>query len=338
MTRPLSTRVCRAALLALSAAAAACYNRNAVTAPDEILTLTASPSTIPADGFSTTRIEAIVSPHVDRAIAITFSASISNAIASTAFSPDSNGRAVTFLKSTTTPQTVFVTASVKRGDNNDTLASRTIPVVFDRVDSSSIVRLTLASRELPADGASSVQVRADVNAAAAVRSVKFETTNGSFAPNTTTRSQDGVTTDANGVARILLYAPREIGSALVTVAGASFSASDTLSFVRALPDFIGLRALPLSIQKSETQFTTVTATLTRTPGKVTEDTPVEFSIASDATRQAFGRFQNVKRSGENGDAAADFVAGENAPEGLATITASVPGTNLAASVKIMIQP
>jgi hypothetical protein len=320
-------------LLLASGGVSGCYGRNDVTAPDDILLVTASPASIPADGVSTSTIEARVHPQVDRELTIKFTTSAGR-VASENFHPDSNGRATTFLTSSTTPQTALVTVNIGRA--NTTEASRTIPVIFERADSSSVIRLTLSSTEIPADGASSVQVRADVNPGVTPRTVKFETTAGSFSPDTTTRTQGDVATDANGVARTLLYAPRAIGTALVTVTGGMFSASNSVSFVRALPDSLTLRAAPLAISKSETQAVTVTATLARSLGKVTENAVVIFSIESDATRQPFGRFQNVKRSTLDQEASADFVSGAAAPSGLATITARVQDTPLSASVKITV--
>ena len=321
-------------LLLLVATAAGCYRRNDLTAPEDILLLVATPASIPADGVSTSSIEARVNPNADRDLAITFTAS-GGAISGQTFSPDSNGRATTLLTSATTPQSVLVTVNVKRG--NTTEASRTIPVVFEPVDSSTIVRLTLSSKEIPADGASSIQVQADLNPGVRTHTVKFETTSGSFSPETTTRVLADVATDSNGVARTLLYAPRVIGTALVTVTGGTFSAGDTVTFVRAFPDSLALRASPLTIPKSETQVVTVTAALSRALGRVTENTLVTFSAESDVTRQSFGRFQNVRRSNADQEAAAEFVPGTTAPTGLATLTARVPDTPLVASVKINIQ-
>lgn len=324
--------------LVAGGASAACYH-NDIAAPDEVLTITASPASIPADGFSTTRITATVSPSADRSLGLTFTSTAAGTITSQSMSPDASGQVSTFLKSTTTPQNVLVTVNVNRGQT--VIASRTVQVVFAPVDSSTIVKLTLSSHELEADGASSIQVRGDINPGVAAHSVKFDTTNGSFTPGSTARTSGDIPTDANGTARVLLYAPTDLGTALVTVTGGTFSTSDTVSFVPANPDAISLSAGPLTIPKTETQVVTVTALLSRSPGQVTTNTSVDFSIVSDVTGQTFGRFQNVKRSGTDRQASADFVPGANAPSGLATITATVPGkvpgTSLTASVKITIQ-
>ena len=57
-------------------------------------------------------------------------------------------------------------------------------------------------------------------------------------------------------------------------------------------------------------------------------------IVNDASGQSFGRFQNIERSNESETATADFVPGTTAPLGLATITASVPNTNVTAQIKV----
>ncbi|MGB2717765.1 MAG: hypothetical protein WBC51_26510, partial [Vicinamibacterales bacterium] len=248
-----------------------CYGRNDVTAPDDLMLLTALPTEIPADGFSTTTITAKLATRVDRELLISFTAS-AGTIATTPFSPNSNGEVSTLLKSTTVPQSVLVTANVKRGDTVE--ASRTLTVTFQPVDTSRVIRLALSSMELEADGASSIQIRAEANPSLSPRTVKFETTNGSFSPNTETRVLSDVPTGADGIARSLLYAPRQIGTALVTVSAGGFSAAETVRFVRARPDAISLRATPLALPQSETQFTKVIAKLSRALGQVTQETRV----------------------------------------------------------------
>jgi hypothetical protein len=312
---------------------AACYGPNDIAAPDEILLVTASPASIPADGFSTTRIIATVDARADRDLLVSFKSS-GGSITAEPIAPDADGQAVALLKSAKTPQAVVVTVDAKRKEVVE--ASRTVAVTFATVDSSSLIRLLMSSRTLAADGRSTIELRAETNPAMGARTVAFKTTSGSFSADVIDRDED-VAPDSNGVARVLLYAPREVGTALVTVAAESFSASDTVTFTRALPDAITLIAEPLAIPANDTTSTKVTAKLSRSPGKVSEGTRVEFSIVSDVTGGTFGRFQGVLRSNENEEATADFVAGTGAPLGVATITARVPDTGDTATVKITIQ-
>jgi hypothetical protein len=321
------------ALAIAATGAGACYSPNDVTAPDEILLVTASPTSIPADGFSTARIIATVDARADRDLLINFRAS-GGSISADSMAPDASGQAVALLKSAKTPQSVMVTVDVKRKEVVE--ASRTVAVTFAPVDASGLIRLVLSSRTLEADGRSTIELRAETNPAMGARSVTFKTTSGSFSAGSIDQDEE-VPPDSSGVARVLLYAPREVGTALVTISAEQFSASDTVTFTRALPDAITLSAQPLVIAANDSESTRVTAKLSRSPGRVTEGTRVEFSIVSDVTGTSFGRFQGVTRSNEGEEATADFVAGTGAPLGTATITARVPDTGATATAKITIE-
>jgi hypothetical protein len=250
---------------------------------------------------------------------------------------------IVFLTSDAVPKTVVVTVEARDADNK-ALASRSTSVTFTQASAESVLRLAVSPAQVDADGASSVQLRADVNPATN-RKVSFKTTNGSFdKANDTTRSLDNQEASADGVVFAQLYAPTSAGSAVVTAtvagtaAGASgFAASQTVTFVPALPDFIQLEATPLEHNQSETEPIMLKATLSRPLGKIAVGTRVDFSIANDASGQSFGRFQNVSRSKEGDETVgAQFVPGAAAPLGLATITARVPGTNVVATIKINI--
>ena len=325
----------RAVVLLCAGSLAACYNRNDITAPNDILAVSAQPASIAADGVSTTRLVAKVSAQIDRDLVVAFTASAGTVVAN-GTSPDANGEVSATLRSTTVPQSVLVTATISRGAVVQ--ASRTIPVTFGPVETSTLVRLALSNPVLEADGASTIQVRVEINPSISPRTVKFETTAGSFAATTNTLVRDNVPTSADGVATLLLYAPQQLGSALVTVTAGGFSASDTVTFVRALPEAITLGATPLALPRSETQFTTVTAALTRALGKVTQGTRVDFSITNDDSGQSFGRFQRIEGTNADGTATAQFVPGTTAPLGLATIRARVADNGLSATVKITITP
>jgi hypothetical protein len=126
---------------------------------------------------------------------------------------------------------------------------------------------------------------------------------------------------------------------VVTAIAGGFSATTTVAFVAAAPDFMTLKATPLNVSNSsDTNATTLTATLSRGVGSVTANTAVEFSVANDMTGQSFGRFEGASRSNGTGEVTAQFFPGTAAPIGLATITARVPGTNVSARVKVNITP
>jgi hypothetical protein len=324
---------------AFSLAAIGCYDPDRVTAPDEVLLLTATPDSIPANGFSTSRITARVTTTTARSLSITFTSSAGTISPSTGQKPDAAGEASVFLISEATPKTVSVTAQVKEGD--DVLASRSVTVIFQQASADSLVRLTAASSQIDADGASSVILRAEVNPASPTRAVSFKTTAGSFElDDPKAVAKDNVATSADGVAQAQLFAPLTAGTALVTVTtvGANgapgFSASQTITFNPALPDFAALTATPLSISRMSGAPISLVAKLSRSIGEVTRGTRVDFTAANDDSGQSFGRFENVNRSDDMETATADFVPGATAPIGLATITARVPNTNVSVQIKV----
>ena len=331
------------ALLA-ALAAAGCYDPNKVSAPDEVLLLTASPDAIPANGFSTSRITARVTTSTTRHLTIAFTSSGGTLSPTTAHAPDGAGEASVFLTSESVPKTVTVTADVKEG--TDVLVSRSVTVTFQPATADSLLRLITSSNQIEADGVSSAFLQAELNPAGGSRSVSFKTTDGSFAREGATpkREEPNVTAGADGIARVQLFAPVTPGSALVTATtiGANgapgFSATQTITFSAAMPDFMSLSATPLSVRALETTKITLTAKLSRPIGKVSTNTLVDFTIVNDASGASFGRFQNITRSDDSETATAEFVPGATGTLGLATITARVRDTNVTAQIKVDITP
>jgi hypothetical protein len=334
-------RLACAAVLVASIGSVACYDPNRLTAPDDVFSITASPATIPANGFSTSQITARVDPATRRDLKFSFSKSEGGTLsvpASQVRGPDANGEISVFLTSDTTPRTVLVTAEAKDGDT--IVASRSVAVTFEAATPSSVIRLTVSSSQVEADAVSSVQLRAEVNPALTNRMVTFRTTSGSFEQGASppVRELANRPTGADGVAIAQLYASGEVGTAVVTASAGGFSDSQTVTFTPAAPDFITLRATPLTVSRAlETNSTTLTATLSRSVGTMTPNARVEFSAVNDESGTSFGRFEEVTRS-TDGQVTAKFVPGTAAPLGLATITARVPGTNVSAQVKITITP
>src|SRR5262249_46252833 len=155
------------------------------------------------------------------------------------------------------------------------VASRSVTVTFGAVSPALVIQLSTAAAQLPADGVSSTLLQAQANPASGVRKVSFKTTNGSFVHggSTPVTDQNDLATGSDGVARVQLFAPLDPGTALVTVTANGFSASQTISFTPALPDFLSLRATPLEVsEKTETNTIDLTATLSRAIGTVTRNT------------------------------------------------------------------
>jgi hypothetical protein len=302
-----------------------CYSPNRVIAPDEVLTLTATPEAIAANGFSTSRIVAKINPVANRVLTVTFSSAGGTLPSNATRTPDGNGEASVFLTSEAVPKTATVTAEVKEGAI--VLVSRTVTVTFEPATADSVLRLIVSANEVAADGVSSVQLRAESNPAAATRTVSFVTTDGSFVRGATPAqlTQNNVAAAADGVALTQLFAPVTPGTALVTATANGFSASQTITFTPAAPDFISLSATPLQISRaSENNRTDLSAVLTRAIGVVSRNTRVDFTVVNDVSGQPFGRFQSITRSDAAGIVTAQFVPGTTAPLGLATITAQVP--------------
>lgn len=319
-------------------AGASCYDPNSVAAPDEVLSLSASPEVIPANGFSTSRVTARITTAANRVLTVSFTSSAGMLSSSSALGVDSNGEASVFLTSDAAPKTATVTAEVKEGAA--LLASRSVTITFGAAAPDSIIRLSVSAAQVEADGVSSVLVRAEANPAGSARSVSFKTTNGSFARGAAVLEEKDVATGSDGVALAQLFAPVAAGTALVTVTSGGFSASQTVSFVPALPDFMSLSAEPLEVSRAmETNVVALEAMLSRSVGTVSKNTRIDFSAANDATNESFGRFQKVTRSNESESVTAEFVPGTAAPLGLATITARVAdNNNILARVKVNIIP
>jgi hypothetical protein len=433
----ISFRLAPTVLLLAALVGVACYDPNQITAPDDIFLISASPSTIPANGFSTSRITVRVDSATNRELTFGFKSDggTLSIPESQVRGPDANGEISVFLKSDTTPRTVLVTAEAKNGQT--IVSSRSIAVTFESAAPDTVIRLSASPSRVEADGASSIQLRADTNAGLTDRTVTFTATNGSFQRGANPPDRDvEVPTSADGIAIIQLYAPTEVGAAVVTAAAGGFSASQTVTFLPlsvrlvvsssriesdgasslqlraettpgssravtfrttlgtfdpsssspvrelpnrqsgadgvavaqlyatgevgtaivtataggfsdsqpvtfspAAPDFVTLRAAPTTVSRAqETNFLTLTASLSRAVGAVSPNTRVEFTAVNDASGESFGRFEEVTRSGANGQTTAKFIAGTTAPLGLATITARVVGTDVSSQVKITVTP
>jgi adhesin/invasin len=335
------SRLSYAATLLAIGSLSGCYDPNKITAPDEIFSITASPQAIAANGFSTSQITAKVTPVHDKAVKVFFSSSGGTLSGTTTEgrAPDSNGDVMVFLKSEITPKTVVVTAEARSG--TDVLASRSVSVTFEAALPDSVIKLTADPSQIEADGVARVRLRAEVNTALTNRAVTFKTTNGSFsadADHPVTELKDQAT-GSDGVAVAELFGVTGVGTALITATAAGYSATQTVTFTRAQPDFMSVQATPLAISRAlETNTVAISAVVSRAVGTVTPNTRVDFVAVNDDSSVSFGRFQNVTRSTATGEITAQFVPGVAAPLGLATITARVPDNGVTARVKITILP
>ena len=116
---------------------------------------------------------------------------------------------------------------------------------------------------------------------------------------------------------------------MATVQGVSRTAD--IAFERAPPDVITVSANSLSVAAGPDAQVTITATLHREVGDVTDGTVVTFR-AVDAAGDPVGTFGNVTLS-EGGTATADFRPGGAAP-GFVTVIVGAEGTSVTGSLRI----
>lgn len=316
------------------------------TSPDtqDALMLTPEKTSVRADGGSRVRIEARVNPG-STARTITFTTTSGKLIAGSATAEasgtglgvdvDVTGLAAVELQSDVRPGTARVTASI--GVPNTTppqTITRTIDVQFTSVAPGEIITLTATPASAQADGATHIRLVATVAATLPVgsREVTFTATAGKFVHGEGTEMTTvKATADASQTAEVELIAPRNPGRVGVTAVVSNFSARIDLSFDRATPDVIFVEVDAPSLMVMGTTSATVTVTLLRDIGQVSNNTVVSFE-ATDAAGHKIGTFSEITLAkedpmdtGEFKDvkATATFNPDDTAALGIATITARV---------------
>jgi hypothetical protein len=333
----------RLAAAALGLGLAACANLDTVIAPDTVLTLTATPQSLPANGFATATIVAEIDPRSDerfRDIGFfttqgSFPAGTSSRATSIVATANSEGRAIVTLQAAAQVGVATVTAEIRDGDA--VKVSRTLDIPFETVPPSDVIVLNVGSAEAPADGASVTDVVARIasNVPNAQRLITFATSLGTFGGGNASSLQ--ALADSSNEARVGLVSPREPGTAIVTATLNGLTARGSVLFTPALP-----HSMSLSIQgnfKISASFSSkvaLSADLYRGTGTVTRGTEVSFSATDDSTGRSFGFFSGVTPSDAQGKVSADFTPGNTDERGEATLTARVRGANVRSSVKIEI--
>lgn len=330
----------------LAAALGACYD--SPTEPDtKALQLTPATAEIPADGFSRVTLTAEIDPRAaaDRRTVVfattagTFVGATEEGGKKLSVSADSAGRAQVELQSDRTVQTAVVTASVSAG--TDVLALQRAEIRFVAVDPGTLVRISTSTTSAPADGATPVRVFADLPAGlpANQRTVTFTTTLGSFADaGSTTPRTTTATADASNRATVDLLGPSDqIGQARVTATVAGATAQTFVDFTRALPDTIVVDPSKTELTAAATDSLTVTVTLLRNIGQVTQGTPVVIRVLNPETGADLNFLVNgVEPSGAGGTTQATISAGGTTHRGPAIIEATVPGTSVRGRATILI--
>ena len=302
--------------------------------PDDILTLHANPSSIPADGFSRTTLEARVNPNANtRTITFTTSdgtlrgpsAAAGGTNTKIEITADASGRAIAQLQSSTRVGTALVQAEVT--PTGGTPIARQIEVDFVPVEPSDIIVVSASASKAPADGATVTNIFADIAPGLISRTVTFSTTLGVLSPT----SNDA---DSSNRATVGLTSPNEVGTAFITATVDDFSGETRVEFVRALPDSVIV--VPADTSVSAGGKIHVDVNLLRSIGTVTLGTVVEFS-ATDDSGNTFGIFlPSVVEINDDGKSAeTTFDPGDTLFRGIATIKAKVGGVKGEAEIEII---
>jgi hypothetical protein len=332
--------------LCAALALAGCTDLNTPVAPERVLQLTISQPSLPADGFSTAQVTAQIDPATSeryRDIIFTttlgsFPSGTSTQARSIVVTANSDGRAVTSLRSASQTGTATVTAEIRDGSN--VKASQSATIDFQAVPPSEVLTIELVSEEAPADGAWVTPIVAQIARSIPpdLRDVTFTTTAGSLSIGTSGgASTVQVRAGTDNRATVNLVSPRTVGTALITAAVSNISVRKVVEFTQAYPDRAALsisgtfRLLATFATKASLRLE-----LFRDVGTVTRGTLVEWSATDDTTGSPVGYFSGVTPSDLSGVCTADFTPGATAERGTTTIRARVVGSNVTAALVVEI--
>jgi hypothetical protein len=221
------------------------------------------------------------------------------------------------LRSPAQPGTSVVRATVAG-------VTREIPITFRPVPADSILRFAASSYAAEADGQSvvTIAVRVSPFLRDAGRTVRFETTAGTFVTNATNaeRTSATVVADQRDSARVDLRVPAGATTGWVRATVGGFTQEVPVVFRPALPDTILVDVAAFTVTAN--QETTITARLVRAVGAVARGSIVRFEAVNQAG-QRVGQFRGVTPSGETGIATAIFSTVGVTPGTEVTIHASV---------------
>lgn len=199
--------------------------------PDEVLQVSASPASLPADGISRTRITARLDPAATvRGVAFTTSLgtlfgngqSAAATTGSLSMTADDAGIATVELQSSADVATARVTATVALPADSAGAARsfvRTIDVNFVPVVADQLFTLQSSHASLPADGFSTATITASLTVSGNLQQdVVFSTSRGTLVKFGAAPEDTGTTVraDATGLARIQLRSDGTVGTARVS--------------------------------------------------------------------------------------------------------------------------
>lgn len=339
-------------LLFLAAGAIACYHEEdylpSSPGTQNSLVLTLSATSVSADGFSRVDLTAQISPDAaDNRRTVIFETDKGTIVAGDnkdetqrSVPADSAGVARAQLQSSNKVETALISARVQNGD--DTIIKKEATVDFVAVSPSDIIRFSTNRATAPADGATIVQLIAQISPDLPPplrRTVAFTTTLGVFVPSGPAPcvgdEQRCVPADASNLAVADLRSPSNaVGEAFLTASvdpNGPTSARTSVQFTRAFPDTVLVVTDKTTIDKSTTDKLVVTVQLLRDIGKVTVGTVVELT-AEDSAGQPINFFTTTNSGGAfisnmSGVVTANWAPGAVAADGTATIRATVRDSN-----------
>ena len=285
--------------------------------------LSTSADAIPADGFSTVELLAVIpaeTPPDFRGVVFSNTPEGTLSPGDGRVTADVNGEARALLKASKVIGPVEVKAELAKDDS----VFATKFVEFTPPDSGAIIQLSTASSSAPADGETQTTITAEVTPALGQgKTVTFKTSLGSLSSSSATTN--------DGRASVTIRSGT-VGTASLTAQVDDFVADASLSFTQAFPDTIEVQAgefiLPVADKTRD-----ISVFLRRNPGRgnVTEGTFVVYDVVreSDGSPIADIVFRNVKPStlvGSLQKSTAEMVVESTTFTGLAIVRATVAGS------------
>jgi len=272
--------------LLLAITAASCHNPQDYlldpTRVDQVLSVTLSATTLPADGISRATITAQLDPRTDADKRnVTFTTTAGTLIAagkeglSITVPADTNGTAVVELRSSTTPATARLDVTVAS-------VSRTASVVFQQLARQDVFDVSVSATSVPADGFSTVVITITLKRLGTLpqRAVTIETSAGTLiaAGQTNTRAVT-VTAGANG--NVLVELRSELaGTAHIRITALDMLDEFDITFTSLTREEVfDVSVGRTSIQADGFSTTTITTTIKR-PGTTPQQRAVKFETSA----------------------------------------------------------
>ena len=328
-----------AAILVILVAATACPHdpNDYIGNPSEfiVLEVEGGATTIPADGFTETRITATLVANDPIAAEVQFATTrgafvgVKVTDGKATVRVDQDKTASILLRSGTESGEGTVSATVV--DNEK--VHRGLTLSFVPPDPDDVMRFVAAPGNAPADGATRSLFVTEVSGAITDRTVAFSTTAGKFPDGKLTAS---IPADTNNQAAVELVSATTVLSGVVSATINGVTRTASISFDRALPDQI--LALPDALEVEAGKTLNVNGTLLRNAGTVTPQTIATFDTQRP-DGSSLGGFLSIQPSNLQGQVSATYLPGDTAYRGPVTIIIGVIGSPVTGSTTIqLIEP